>query len=112
MIAAVVLLGAAGAAVGLRTGSGKTSGDVSLTVTRDFGAKEIDDPQTGLHPSRDDTVMRLLESTYDVKTRFGGGFVQEIDGVAGGREDTRRVDWFYYVNGVESSGGAAQRRIA
>jgi Domain of unknown function (DUF4430) len=111
MIAAVVLIGAAAAAVGLRTGSGKTSSDVSLTVTRDFGAKEVDDPKTGLHPSSDDTVMRLLEGTYDVKTRFGGGFVQEIDGVAGGRENASRVDWFYYVNGIEASVGAAQRRI-
>jgi uncharacterized protein DUF4430 len=112
MIAAVVLLGAAGAAVGLRTGSGKTSSGVSLTVTRDFGAKSIEDAQTGLHPSSDDTIMRLLERNYDVKTRFGGGFVQEIDGVAGGRENARRVDWFYYVNGIEASVGAAQRRIS
>src|SRR4051812_48032416 len=110
MIAAVVLIGGAAAAVGLRTGSGKTTSDVSLTVTRDFGAKEIENPQTGLHPSADDTIMRLLERSYDVRTRFGGGFVQAIDGVAGGRENARRVDWFYYVNGIESSVGAAQRR--
>jgi hypothetical protein len=112
MIVAVVLIGAAGAAIGLRTGSGKTSSEVSVTVTRDFGAKPVDDPQTGLAPSRDATVMRLLQDGYDVKTRFGGGFVQEIDGLAGGREDARRVDWFYYVNGVESSVGAAERRVA
>jgi hypothetical protein len=112
MIAAVVLIGAAAAAVGLRTGSGKTSSAVSLTVSRDFGAKLVDHPETGLKPSRDATVMRLLESDFDVKTRYGGGFVQEIDGLSGGREDTRRVDWFYYVNGVESSVGAATRRVA
>ena len=43
--------------------------------------------------------MRLLQRSFDVKTRFGGNFVQEIDGVSGGRADGRRVDWFYYVNG-------------
>jgi hypothetical protein len=64
-----------------------------------------------LTPSRDDTVMRLLQSDYDVKTRYGGGFVQEIDGVAGGRDGGRRVDWFYYVNGIESSVGAGERRV-
>jgi hypothetical protein len=112
LIAAVVLIGAAGAAIGLRTGSGKTSSAVSLTVTRDFGAKLVDNPETGLKPSSDTTVMRLLESDFDVRTRYGGGFVQEIDGLTGGREDTRRVDWFYYVNGVESSVGAAARRVA
>jgi hypothetical protein len=112
MIAAVVLIGAAGAAIGLRTGSGKTTSEVSLTVTRDFGAKTVDNPQTGLSPSRDATVMRLLDADYEVKTRYGGGFVQSIDGVSGGREDARRVDWFYYVNGVESPVGAAERRVA
>ena len=45
--------------------------------------------------------MRLLQRNFDVKTRYGGGFVQQIDGVAGGREGGRRVDWFYYVNGIE-----------
>ena len=55
--------------------------------------------------------MRLLQRTFDVTTRFGGNFVQEIDGVSGGREDGRRVDWFYYVNGIESSTGAGERKL-
>ena len=56
--------------------------------------------------------MRLLQRSFDVKTRFGGNFVQEIDGVSGGREDGRRVDWFYYVNGIEASQGAGERKLA
>jgi hypothetical protein len=112
LVAAVVLIGAAGAAIGVRTGSGKTSPDVSLTVTRDFGAAPLGNRKTGLKPSKDDTIMRLLQSAYDVKTRYGGGFVQSIDGLSGGREDTRRVDWFYYVNGVEASVGSAERRVS
>ena len=55
--------------------------------------------------------MRLLQRSFDVKTRFGGNFVQEIDGVSGGREDGSRVDWFYYVNGIESSEGAGERQL-
>ena len=55
--------------------------------------------------------MRLLQRTFDVTTRFGGNFVQEIDGVSGGREAGRRVDWFYYVNGIESSMGAGERKL-
>ena len=55
--------------------------------------------------------MRLLQRSFDVKTRFGGNFVQEIDGVSGGREDGQRVDWFYYVNGIESSQGAGERKL-
>ena len=58
-----------------------------------------------------ETVMRLLQRSFDVQTRFGGNFVQEIDGISGGREGGRRVDWFYYVNGIESSEGAGERRL-
>ena len=95
-------------------GAGEETGDVTLTVTRNFG-------ETVLHEgvdaqkesvSESDTVMRILQRSYDVKTRFGGGFVQEIDGVSGGRENGRRADWFYYVNGIEASVGAAELRVS
>jgi Domain of unknown function (DUF4430) len=92
-------------------GEGETTGDVSLTVTRDFGLERIGEGmQEGA--TEGDTVMRLLQRSFDIDTRFGGGFVQEIDGVAGGREEGRQVDWFYYVNGIEASVGAAERRVA
>jgi hypothetical protein len=54
----------------------------------------------------------VLQGAYDVKTRYGGGFVQEIDGIAGGRTGGRRADWFYYVNGIEAPIGAAERRLS
>jgi hypothetical protein len=52
-----------------------------------------------------DTVMRFLEKTHEVETRYGGGFVDSIDGVRG--DKGARRDWFYYVNGIEASKGAA-----
>ena len=95
-------------------GAGDETGDVTLTVTRDFGATELhegaDDPQKEA-VKEGDTVMRVLQRDYDVKTRYGGGFVQEIDGVAGGHEEGREADWFYYVNGIEAPVGAAERRL-
>ena len=48
--------------------------------------------------------MRMLERSFQVTTRYGGGFVESIDGHAG---DSSRRDWFYYVNGIEASPGAA-----
>ena len=54
-----------------------------------------------------ETVMRMLQRDFEVQTRYGGGFVQSIDGVAGGRQDGRPVDWFYYVNGILADDGAA-----
>jgi hypothetical protein len=110
VVAVLVALPVAGCGFG----AGDSSGDVTLTVTRDYGAQVlhegIDEETSAV--SEGDTVMRVLQRTYDVKTRFGGGFVQAIDGVAGGRENGRRADWFYYVNGIEAPVGAAERRLA
>ena len=58
----------------------------------------------------DETVMRLLQSHFDVETRFGGKFVEAIDGVEGsGGAGTR--DWFYYVNGIWADRGAADWEV-
>lgn len=92
-------------------GEGATRGDVTLTVTRDFGAERLHEGIDEETANEGDTVMRLLQQNYDVETRYGGGFVQEVDGIAGGREDGRRADWFYYVNGIEAPIGAAERRV-
>src|SRR5205807_6023073 len=51
-----------------------------------------------------ETVMRMLERHFRVQTRYGGGFVQKIDGISG---TPSHRDWFYYVNGVEAPRGAA-----
>jgi hypothetical protein len=98
-------------AAGCGFGAGKTTGQIKLTVSRDFGVERLQPPLTGDAHSGE-TVMRLLQSHFDVKTRYGGGFVQEIDGIGGGREDGRRVDWFYYVNGLQAPQGAAQRKLS
>jgi hypothetical protein len=80
-------------------------GGASLRVTTDFGHREVAaDEVDSLR--EDQTVMRLLQSRYDVETRFGGKFVEAIDGVEGsGGGGTR--DWFYFVNGILADRGAA-----
>ena len=88
----------------------ETASEGSLTVTRDFGAEPIGRKRMA-GVSESETVMRLLQRDFEVETRYGGIFVQVIDGVAGGRVGGRRVDWFYYVNGVESGVGAGERRV-
>jgi hypothetical protein len=52
----------------------------------------------------------MLDRHAEISTRYGGRFVQSIDGLAGGTQDGRRQDWFFYVNGVESGVGAADVR--
>jgi hypothetical protein len=55
--------------------------------------------------------MRFLDHEAEITTRYGGGFVQSIAGVAGEESAGRRFDWFFYVNGIESPVGAAEVRV-
>jgi hypothetical protein len=91
-------------------GPGATPGAIQLTITREFGAA----PVGGRRPPRargQETVMSLLMRNHRVKTRYGGGFVQSIDGSSGGTRGGDPVDWFYYVNGVEAAKGAADTNV-
>ena len=108
----VLLLCVAAAVTGCGFGEGESTGEVTLNVTRDFGSERLHEGIDEETASEGDTVMRVLQGAYDVETRYGGGFVQEIDGLAGGRVDGRRADWFYYVNGIEAPIGAAERRLS
>jgi hypothetical protein len=103
---AIALLGAALATAGCGFGPGSGVGEVSLTVTRDYGERPLRPPLTD-GASEADTVMRVLDRNADISTRYGGGFVQSIDGVEAEERFGRSSDWFFYVNGVESTVGAA-----
>jgi Domain of unknown function (DUF4430) len=107
VIAAVL---AALALTGCGLGAGAEPAATTLTITRDFGARplrQVDAPKVG----GGETVMRLLQRNARVTTRFGGGFVQSIDGLAGGSAGGRSLDWFYYVNGIEAARGAAATKL-
>jgi hypothetical protein len=54
--------------------------------------------------------MRMLRSNFDITTRFGGRFVQSIDGLSGAAAGGQ-VDWFFWVNGVEADKGAAEWKL-
>jgi len=111
--AALALAGAALAAgaAGCGLGAGpRTSSGVSLTVSRDFGARRLGAASAPSVPGAE-SVMRFLQRRFSVKTRYGGGFVQSIDGLAGGQENGRPVDWFFFVNGILSPVGAAQAML-
>jgi hypothetical protein len=105
-----LLLGIALLASGCGLGAGNAPGGVRLLVTRDFGAATIRS-WSAPKAQGEETVMSLLTRNAKVATRYSGAFVQSIDGVAGGRESAQPVDWFYYVNGVEASKGAASTRV-
>jgi Domain of unknown function (DUF4430) len=84
-----------------RTGSGTAS----LWVTRDRGASVM---HTGTVPAGL-SALEAVDRELDVETRYGGRFVQSIEGVKGSLDDQR--DWFWYVNGLEGDRGAAEYRL-
>ena len=107
-VAALVALTAALAGCGLGAGDDQ-GGGAELRVTRDFGQKQIASAERD-SVKESDTVMRFLQDERKVALRYGGGFVQSIDGLEGqGAEGSR--DWFYWVNGKEGSVGAADREL-
>jgi hypothetical protein len=105
-VAIALFLGAAIVAAGCGIGPGEGVGEVSLTVTRDYGAEQVQ-PSATDEASESDTVMRVLDRTAEISTRYGGGFVRSIDGLAEATRGGRPYDWFFYVDGIESTVGAA-----
>lgn len=69
------------------------SGSAQLWVTRDRGAEVV---LTATVPAGI-SAMDALQREADVETRYGGRFVQSIEGFEGGV--TKRRDWYFYVNG-------------
>jgi hypothetical protein len=107
--AALALIAVAGFG-GCGFGEGEEQeGSAELRVTRDFGHEEIAaDELDTIH--EDETVMRLLQSRHEVDTRFGGKFVEAIDGVEGSGSGGSR-DWFYFVNGMLADRGAGDWEV-
>jgi len=52
------------------------------------------------------TAMDALQRVATVEAKYGGGFVQAINGVRSQYPGTNK-DWFYYVNEVSLNVGAA-----
>lgn len=86
-------------------GSGGEEGAASLWITRDRGATVLYEGEV----EAGQTVMQALRSAAEVETRYGGRFVQAIDGLEGSAAGGR--DWFYFVNGVAADRGAAEYRL-
>jgi len=92
---------------GCGPGPGPGSADVSVTVTRDFGARQVRAITESRAPGSE-TVMELLERHLRIGARYGGDFVESIDGLSG---SSSHLDWFYYVNGVQAPQGAGTTAV-
>jgi hypothetical protein len=84
---------------------GEDGGRATIWITRDRGMHVIlqKSVPSGL------TAMQALERVADVHARYGGRFVEEINGIEGSLDAQR--DWFYFINGYEADRSAAEYRL-
>lgn len=86
-------------------GGGREHGTATLWVTQNRGEHVM---YTGTIPAGVDGIQ-AVQRVLKVKTRYGGRYVQTIDGVSGSLDDQR--DWFFFVDGIEGDRSAAEVRI-
>jgi hypothetical protein len=85
--------------------AGGEEGTAQLWVTRDRGARLLVDTEV----DAGQTLMRALASKADVETRYGGRYVQSVNGIEGSL--TAQHDWFWFVNGYEGDRSATSYRL-
>ena len=74
----------------------------TLWVTRDRGRELL--LESSVRPGL--TPIQALDREADVETRYGGRFVQAVNGIEGSLEGQR--DWFYFLTGIEPDRGGAE----
>lgn len=94
------------ALVGAGCESGADGPATSLVVTRDFGGATVS-PAESVKTTPGLTVLRQLEGTHKIETKYNGRYVSAIDGV---KEDGDS-SWLFYVDGIESRTGATGVRL-
>jgi hypothetical protein len=99
LLVALALAGCGGA------GLSAADGSAHLWVTRDRGSDVVLDAEV----PAGQTLLRALRSEAKVSTRYGGGFVQSIEGVEGSAR--RHRDWFWFVNGLAGDRSATSYRL-
>jgi hypothetical protein len=99
------LVAVAAAAFLAGCGGGGGGGHATLWVTRDEGTTVL----LSADVPAGETALQALDRKTNVETRYGGRFVQAVDGLAG--TVGGRHDWFYFVNGIEAPRGAAEYRL-
>ena len=97
LVTTLVLAGCSGAEQG--------SGRAELWITRDRGANVI----LTTRVAAGQTALQALDREADVETRYGGRFVESIEGIESSAGNRR--DWFWFVNGYEGDRSAAEYRL-
>jgi hypothetical protein len=101
-LALALVLAACGAGGGAAPAGG---GDAALWVTKDRGATLVLEASV---PSEINAI-RALDREADIETRYGGRFVQSVNGLEGSLAEQR--DWFYFLNGIEPDVGGTEVKL-
>ncbi len=80
-------------------------GSAQLWITRDRGSDVVLSTSVPAGIS----ALEALRRKAEVETRYGGRFVQSIDGIEG--DIGKQRDWFYFVNGYEADISAADYEL-
>jgi hypothetical protein len=100
LVVLVLLAGCGGFGAG-----GGEEGTAQLWVTKDRGAEVLVDTEV----DAGQTLMRALAAEAEIETRYGGRYLQSVNGVSGSLE--RQQDWFWFVNGYEGDRSASEYRL-
>jgi len=84
----------------------QTSGEIAVRViiTQDFGNELLLDEPVILNSGA--SALDALERVAKVETKYGGGFIEAINGVRSQYSQTTvKKDWFFYMNGMSANVG-------
>ena len=79
---------------------------VKVIVTTDFGQVVLVEKAVDIEENT--TALDALQQVAEVNTKYGGGFVDAINGISSEYKGTgqKKKDWFFYINGMSSNLGA------
>lgn len=104
-VAAIAAVASVALLVGCGASGRADDGEARLWITRDRGERLLLDASV----PAGQTLLRALRSRAEVETRYGGRFVQAIDGLEG--DGGAQTDWFWFVNGLAGDRSAAEYRL-
>lgn len=111
LLASATVAAAASALIaGCGFGPGGDLGRAEVLITRDYGRVVMFRGEEAVNES-DDAMRLLTRSAGRVETRYGGGFVESIDGYGSESGQAGSTDWFFFLDGVESPVGALDAKV-
>ena len=77
---------------------------IKLVITTDFGKEVLLEQEVEIEQNT--SAMDALKKVAEVKTKYGGGFVDAINDISSKTINDAKNDWFFFINGISSNVGA------